>query len=263
MTPAILTSFTRLPKRYASTWRKQRASPGTGHLPHVLPGGGCHRYGVHPPTAVSFEAWAPAAPRGCSQRGGSPLPSNGRPVQKRRSGHARAVPGCHHHPAARPTYPGTVRLCQVESLSAEGERTLMGPAPQRPRRPQKRLSPHAGPSAETNERATGWKVGPHDPAGAEDERRVTPGQSNDMAETSGTGLAPVGSPPEESNQQARRPVPATDATRAAFAQANRCTQTRRTGGGRHRMTGATADRRVGPLIGNDATSDPNRPLSTP
>jgi hypothetical protein len=105
------------------------------------------------------------------------LPRIGRPVQERRSGHARAVPGCHHHPAARTTYPATVRLCRAKMSkrgahpcpdgncggntrpAAGGERTLMGPAPQLPSRPQKRLSPHAGPSAETNERARGWKVG--------------------------------------------------------------------------------------------------------
>jgi hypothetical protein len=91
--------------------------------------------------------------------------------------------------------------------AAGGERTLMGPAAQRSRRAPKRLSPPCGSSAETNERAKGWKVGLR-PGGSKGQGPRDAGQSNDMAETNGTGLAPVGSPPEESNQQARRPVPA-------------------------------------------------------
>ena len=185
------------------------------------------------------------------------------------SGHAPCRAGCHVAPPPGPLtrrrsgYAGRASLpggqLWGEHAPRRGRReTLMGPAAHRSRRPQKRLSPHAGPSAETNERAKGWKVGPR-PAGAEDESRVTPGQSNDMADTSGTGLAPVGSPPR-GVQPASSTAGACDrATRAAFAQANRCTQTRRTGGGRHRMTGAAADRRVGRLVGNDETSDPNRP----
>ena len=177
----------------------------------------------------------------------APLPDDG-PVMPSETGMRGA------HPCPEGNCGGNTRP------AAGGETTLMGPAAQRSRRPQKRLSPHAGPGAE---RTNGRKVGKlaHDPAGAKDDHKGR--QANDMAETSGTGLALVGSPPEESNQQARRPVPATGATRAAFAQANRCTQTRRTGGGRHRMTGAPADRQVGQLIGNDETSHPNRPQPTP
>jgi hypothetical protein len=114
--------------------------------------------------------------------------------------------------------------------AAEGERTLMGPAAQRSRRPQSAYPPMR---VQVLKRTNGRKVGKlvDDPAGAEDESRVTPGQSNDMSETSGTGLAPVGSPPR-GVQPASSTAGAWDrATRAAFAQANRCTQTRRTGEG--------------------------------
>ena len=61
-------------------------------------------------------------------------------------------------------------------------------------------------------RTNGRKVGKlaQDPAGAEDESRVTPGQSNDMADTPAAPASPLlGVLQEESNQQARRPVPAT------------------------------------------------------
>ena len=41
----------------------------------------------------------------------------GRPVQKRRSGHARAVPGCHHRPAARGVYPSRQGVSPAERCS--------------------------------------------------------------------------------------------------------------------------------------------------
>ena len=44
---------------------------------------------------------------------GSPLPSMGDRCRSGGSGHARAVPGCHHRPAALPAYPTTVRLCRA------------------------------------------------------------------------------------------------------------------------------------------------------
>jgi hypothetical protein len=186
------------------------------------------------------------------------LPSMGDRCRSGGSGHARAVRGVTrprrpaHLPHDGPVMPSEIGMRGAHPClegncggntrpAAGGERDADGTR-RPPAGPKSAYSPPAGPGAETNDGRKVGKLAPR-PGGAEDESRVTPGQSNDMAETSGTGLAPVESPPEESNQQARRPVPATGATRAAFAQANRCTQTRRTGGGRHRMTGATADRR--------------------
>lgn len=48
----------------------------------------------------------------------------------------------------------------------------------------------------------------------------------------GTGRAPAGSPPQESNQQARRPGTSQRATRRQFAHAKRCPRTHRMGGPR-------------------------------
>jgi hypothetical protein len=174
----------------------------------------------------------------------------GRPVQVRRSGNTRAVrvhiaspPGpLTRRPlgyAERDKSAGRASLHRRRDLGQlwgehaprRGRReTLMGPGPTYRCGPQKRLSPHAGSGPETNERAKGWKVGPR-PGGSRGREPRAPGQSNDMADTSGTGLAPVGSPPR-GVQPASSTAGACDrATRAPFAQANRCTQTRRTGEG--------------------------------
>ena len=145
------------------------------------------------------------------------MPSMGDRCRSGGSGHARAGRGVTrlrrpaHLPADGPVMPSEISKrgahpCPEGSCggntrpAAGGERTLMGPAAHSRAGPKKRLYSCESRmlNERTGERLESW---PHDPAG-EDESRVTPGQSNDIAETRGTGLAPVGSPPEESNQQA-------------------------------------------------------------
>jgi hypothetical protein len=241
---------------------------------------------------VSFAKHGHRPPLAGVPGGGSPLPSVGDRCRSGGSGHARAVWGVTrpaalaHLPDDGPVMPSEISKrgahpcpegnCGGNTRPAAGsERTLMGPAAQRSRRPQKRLSPHAGPSAETNERARGWKVGLR-PGGSKKrpqggkrgsrfqaEHAADRGRQTTWPKPAAPASPLLGVLQRSSNQQVRRPVPATGATRAAFAQANRCTQTRQTGGGRHRMTGATADRRVGRLGGISETSDPFRPQPTP
>ena len=67
------------------------------------------------------------------------------------------------------------------------------------------------------------------PSGERFARRVAPRRSR-QACLVGTGRAPAGSPPQESNQQARRPATSQRATRRQFAHAKRCPRTHRMGG---------------------------------
>jgi hypothetical protein len=209
---------------------------------------------------VSFEAWAPAAPRGCSQGEDHPCrvwAAGAEAAERARPCRA----GCHsphrppHLPDDGPVMPSEISKrgahpcpegnCEGNTRpAAGGETTLMRPAAQRSRRPQSAYPPIAGPSAETNERAKGWKVGPG------------PGGSR------GREPRDAGAVKRHGRNQRHRPRPCWESSKRSPTSKldGRCLRPRYPGGvcssesvhsnppiggGRHRMTGAAADRSGG------------------
>jgi hypothetical protein len=194
----------------------------------------------------------------------------GRPVQKRRSGHARAVPGCHHRPAARRTYPTTVRLCRAKMSkrgahpcpegncggntrpAAGGERTPMGPSTTS-RRPQKRLTP-----MRMLRRTNGRNVGEL----AYDRADMNCMRSRVLRSMS-TGAPPPEAPPWSSQRLRRRCLAAAVPAEGSLMPPSSHEPTEWGIGREYPTWCPPSDRQVGPLGGNDETSGPNRPQRTP
>lgn len=156
------------------------------------------------------------------------LAEYGRPVQKRRKRARPCRAGCHsprrpaHLPDDGPVMPSEIGMrgahpCTDAGASgncggntrpaAGGERTLMGPATT-PAGPKSAYPPMR---VQVLKRTNGRNVGKlaHDPAGTEDESRVTPGSQTTWPKPAAPASPLLGVLQEESNQQARRPVPAT------------------------------------------------------
>jgi hypothetical protein len=185
--------------------------------------------------------------------------------------------------------------------AAGGERALMGPTAHSPCGPQKRLSPHAGPSAETNERARGWKVGQRSarhsrtvrmshhasatsaptqatvitaprampigiqrgrPASAERFSGTAASRVEPRSTVSLGGIRPL--PCGGLGQELKRTRPPKVTEIHRMGEGHRAASISSGGGGRSRPVSPPPQyRHVGPLRGNDGTSDPNRPQSTP
>ena len=131
----------------------------------VVAAGATASGGRRPATAMPMMSTGRPLP-GVPGASGSPSSSPGGRYWSGGAGTPEPWAGASHRPAARPTYPATVRLSKGGiPFRLKGGRTLMGPAAHIPDGPKTRLTP-ASPNVETDKRASGSGVG-EQPGGPE------------------------------------------------------------------------------------------------
>jgi hypothetical protein len=181
----------------------------------------------------SFETWAPAAPRGCFPEGGSPLPSMGDRCEAAEAG----TPVPFRAVTIAPPPGAVTRRAAGHAKGAGGNRPYS--LPNVSLRSAKRV---ARPGAEFH------------PTPQSGRRKHRPAPTSVLF-TSGLS--------NEAHSASSRPVPGRALPSVGSVTPVRSLDPTEWGGRSIHQASPAADRRVGPLRGNDESSDPNRPLSTP